>query len=171
MDPQLDLQMGRFAVHFRYFYFGCYGRSLEDICFWVFFLRCFLGFREAEYGFDHSLIMPNAHHIFGSRHPFYEFVVSSLIHFGGCWIFFLFCGVLCELWRRPRLQRIFDTILGQFFGFQSSPGNGTNLRTWPRARRVYILIHGFRRICRYSMDFEYVSKFSHIRKYIYIYIY
>ena len=34
--------------------------------------------------------VPNAHHIFGSRHSFSEFVVPSGIHFGGCWIVF-FC--------------------------------------------------------------------------------
>ena len=34
--------------------------------------------------------VPNAHHIFGSRHRFSEFVVPSGIHFGGCWIAF-FC--------------------------------------------------------------------------------
>ncbi len=33
--------------------------------------------------------VPNAHHIFGSRHRFSEFVVPSGIHFGGCWIAFL----------------------------------------------------------------------------------
>ena len=32
----------------------------------------------------------NAHHIFGSRHSFSEFVVPSGIHFGGCWMAF-FC--------------------------------------------------------------------------------
>ena len=33
--------------------------------------------------------VPNAHHIFGSRHRFSEFVVPSGIHFGGCWIVFV----------------------------------------------------------------------------------
>ena len=32
--------------------------------------------------------VPNAHHIFGSRHSFSEFVVPSGIHFGGCWMVF-----------------------------------------------------------------------------------
>ena len=32
--------------------------------------------------------VPNAHHIFGSRHSFSEFVVPSGIHFGGCWMAF-----------------------------------------------------------------------------------
>ena len=34
-------------------------------------------------------IVPNAHHIFGSRHRFSEFVVPSGIHFGGCWVAFV----------------------------------------------------------------------------------
>ena len=34
-------------------------------------------------------IVPNAHHIFGSRHRISEFVVPSGIYFGGCWIAFL----------------------------------------------------------------------------------
>ena len=34
--------------------------------------------------------VPNAHHIFGCRYRFSEFVVPSCIHFGGSWIVF-FC--------------------------------------------------------------------------------
>ena len=33
---------------------GCYCGSLAETGFWVFFLRCFVGVRKAEYGFDHS---------------------------------------------------------------------------------------------------------------------
>ena len=42
--------------------------------------------------------VPNAHHIFGSRHSLSEFVVPSGIHFGGCWIvFFVFWSLLRAL--------------------------------------------------------------------------
>ncbi len=51
--PPNGTVFGAFSI-FLLFCCGCYGGSLEDTCFWVFFLRCFLGFREAEYGFDHS---------------------------------------------------------------------------------------------------------------------
>ena len=91
IDLQLDLQMKWFSVNFHVFIIlWVLWRELGGHLFLGIFLAVFSEFQEAEYGFDHSFTVPNAHHIFGSRHRFSEFVVPSGIHFGGSWIAF-FC--------------------------------------------------------------------------------
>ena len=91
MDFQLDLQMGRFSVHFRFFdYFvgviaGAWRTPVSG------YFSCGVFWDSGKRNMDLTTVftVPNTLHIFGSRHRFSEFVVPSGIHFGGCWIAFL----------------------------------------------------------------------------------
>ena len=92
MDLQLDLQMGRFSVHFRYFYYfeGVMAGAWRTPVSGYFSCSVFWDSGKRNMELTTVFTVPNAHHIFGSRHSFSEFVVPSGIHFGGCWIAF-FC--------------------------------------------------------------------------------
>ena len=93
MDFQLDLQMGRFSVHFRYFYYfvvGVMAGAWRTPVSGYFSCGVFWDSGKRNMELTTVFTVPNAHHIFGSRHSFSEFVVPSGIHFGGCWIAF-FC--------------------------------------------------------------------------------
>ena len=90
IDLQLDLQMGRFSVHSQYFYYlecfmaGAWRTPVSGYFSCSAFWDC--GKRNME--LTTVFTVPNAYHIFGSRHRFSEFVVPSGIHFGGCWMLF-----------------------------------------------------------------------------------
>ena len=105
MDLQLDLQMKRFSVHFCNLYdfvslaAGAWRTPVSS----YFSRGVFLESGERNMHLTTVFTVPNAHHIFGSRNRFSEFVV----HFESHWIAFLFLGVLSGLWRRSRLQHIF----------------------------------------------------------------
>ena len=92
MDLQLDLQMGRFSVHFRYFYYfeGVMAGAWRTPVSGYFSCSVFWDSGKRNMELTTVFTVPNAHHIFGSRHRFSEFLVPSGIHFGGCWIAF-FC--------------------------------------------------------------------------------
>ena len=92
VDFQLDLQMGRFSVHFRYFYyFECFMAGAWRTPVSGYF-SCCVFWESGKQNMELTTVftVPNAHHIFGSRHRFSESAVPSGIHFGGCWIAF-FC--------------------------------------------------------------------------------
>ena len=87
MDFQLDLTMGRFSVHFRYFYYfvgvmaGAWRTPVSG------YFSCGVFWDSGKRNMDLTTVftVPNAHHIFGSRQSFFsEVVVPSGIHFGGC---------------------------------------------------------------------------------------
>ena len=92
IDLQLDLQMGRFSVHSRFFYHfegvmaGAWSTPVSG------YFSCSVFWDSGKRNMELTTVftVPNAHHIFGSRHSFSEFVVPSGIHFGGCWMAF-FC--------------------------------------------------------------------------------
>ena len=92
IDLQLDLQMGRFSVHSRFFYnfegvmAGAWSTPVSG------YFSCSVFWDSGKRNMELTTVftVPNAHHIFGSRHRFSEFVVPSGIHFGGCWMAF-FC--------------------------------------------------------------------------------
>ena len=92
--------MGRFSVHFQHFYYfegvmaGAWRTSVSG----YFSCSVFWDSGKRSMQLTTVFIVPNAHHIFGSRHRFSEFVVPSGIHFGGCWIvFFVFSNPLGAL--------------------------------------------------------------------------
>ena len=91
MDLQMDLQMGRFSVLFRYFYYfeGVMAGARRTPVSGYFSCSVFWDSGKRNMELTTVFTVPNAHHIFGSRHSFSEFVVPSGIHFGGCWIAFL----------------------------------------------------------------------------------
>ena len=84
--------MERFSVHFQYFYHfvgviaGAWRKLVSGCSF------CGVLWDSGKRNMDSTTVftVPNAHHIFGSRHSFSEFVVPSGMHFGGCCIAF-FC--------------------------------------------------------------------------------
>jgi hypothetical protein len=90
IDLQLDLQMGRFSVHSQFFYHfegvmaGAWSTPVSG------YFSCSVFWHSGKRNMELTTVfpVPNAHHIFGSRHRFSEFVVPSGIHFGGCWIAF-----------------------------------------------------------------------------------
>jgi hypothetical protein len=92
IDLQLNLKMGRFSVHFRYFYYfeGVMAGARRTPVSGYFSCSVFWDSGKRNMELTTVFTVPNAHHIFGSRHSFSEFVVPSGIHFGGCWIVF-FC--------------------------------------------------------------------------------
>ena len=92
IDLQLDLQMGRFSVHFRYFYYfeGVMAGAWSTPVSGYFSSSVFWESGKRNMELTTVFTVPNAHHILGSRHRFSEFVVPSGIHFGSCWIVF-FC--------------------------------------------------------------------------------
>ena len=82
--------MGRFSVHFQYFYHfvgviaGAWRRLVSG---------CSFGgvlWESGKRNMDSTTVftVPNAHHIFGSRTGFSDFLVPSGVSFGGCWIAF-----------------------------------------------------------------------------------
>ena len=99
MDVQLKLQMGRFSVHFQYFYHfvgviaGAWRRLVSGCSF------CGVLWESGKRNMDLTTVfsVPNAHHVFGSRTGFSDSEVPSGVSFGGCWIGF-WC--LLEPWRR-----------------------------------------------------------------------
>ena len=92
MALQLDLQMERFSVHFcnLYYFVSLAAGAWRTPVSW--YLSCGVFWDSGKRNMDLTtvFIVPNAHHIFGSRHSLSEFVIPSGIHFGGCWIAF-FC--------------------------------------------------------------------------------
>ena len=90
IDLQLDLQMGRFSVHSRFFYYfegamaGAWRTPVSG------YFSCSVFWESGKRNMELTTVftVPNAHQIFGSRHSFSEFVVPSGIHFGGCWTVF-----------------------------------------------------------------------------------
>ena len=90
MYLQLDLQMGRFSVHFRYCHYfeGVMAGAWRTPVSGYFSCSVFWDSGKRNMELTTVFTVPNAHHIFGSRHRFSEFVVPSGIHFGGCWIVF-----------------------------------------------------------------------------------
>ena len=92
IDFQLDLQMGGFSVHLPYFYYfeGVMAGAWRTPVSGYFSCGVFWDSGKRNMELTTVFTVPNAHHIFGSRHSFSEFVVPSGIHFGGCWIVF-FC--------------------------------------------------------------------------------
>ena len=92
MDLQLDFQMGRFSIHFRYFhdFVGVMAGAWRTPVSGYFSCSVFWDSGKRNMELTTVFTVPNAHHIFGSRHSFSEFVVPSGIHFGGCRIVF-FC--------------------------------------------------------------------------------
>ena len=90
IDLQLDLQMGRFSVHVLYlvYFEGVMAGARRTPGSGYFSCSVFWHSGKRNMELTTVFTVPNAHHIFGSRHRFSEFVVPSGIHFGDYWIAF-----------------------------------------------------------------------------------
>ena len=114
MEVQLKLQMGRFSVHFQYFYHfvgvsaGAWRRLVSGCSF------CGVLWDSGKRNMDSTTVftVPNAHHIFGSRTGFSDFLVPSGVSFGGCWIAF---GCFWGSFERPGGVPGFNTFLTPFW--------------------------------------------------------
>ena len=82
--------MGRFSIHFRFFlnFEGVMAGAWSTPVSGYFSCSVFWDSGKRNMELTTVFTVPNAHHIFGSRHSFSEFVVPSGIHFGSCWIAF-----------------------------------------------------------------------------------
>ena len=114
MEVQLELQMGRFSVQFQYFYHfvnvsaGAWRRLVSGCSF------CGVLWESGKRNMDSTTVftVPNAHHIFGSRTGFSDFLVPSGVSFGGCWIAF---GCFWGSFERPGGVHGFNTFLTPFW--------------------------------------------------------
>jgi len=71
--------------------------------------------------------VPNAHQIFRSRHSFSEFVVSSGIHFRGCWIvFFWFFESFGSAGEVRGCNPFLTQFWVHFLGFRQTRENGVS---------------------------------------------
>ena len=77
--------MRRFSSHFQYLYFfeGVMGGARRTPVSGYFSCSVFWDSGKRNIELTTVFTVPNAHHIFGSRHSFSESVVPSGIHFGG----------------------------------------------------------------------------------------
>ena len=111
MEVQLNLQIGRFSVHFYDFVgviAGAWRRLVSGCSF------CGVLWESGKRNMDSTTVftVPNAHHIFGSRTGFSDFLVPSGVSFGGCWIAF---GCFWGSFERPGGVHGFNTFLRQFW--------------------------------------------------------
>ena len=144
--------MGRFSVHFRYFYYyfegvmaGAWSTPVSG------YFSCSVFWDSGKRNMELTTVftVPNAHHIFGSRHSFSEFVVPSGIHFGGCWMAF-FCFL--ESFASSGGVRGCNPFLTPFWVHFLGLGQAGKRDQWDQMAsraKAYILIHGFWRICRH----------------------
>ena len=162
IDFQRDLQMGRFSVHSRYFYYfeGVMAGAWRTPVSGYFSCSVFWDSGKRNMELTTVFTVPNAHHIFGSRHRFSEFVVPSGIHFGGCWIVF-FCflesfassgGVRgCNLFLTPCWVHFLDFMQAREKGVSDPNGlarESLNLNPWILEDMSTCRYIG-RSICRY----------------------
>ena len=90
--------MERFSVQSQYFcYFvGVIAGAWRKLVSRCFFFRFVWESGEQNMDLTTDFVVPNAHHVFGSRTGFSHSAAPSGVSFGGSWIFF---GVLGKLFR------------------------------------------------------------------------
>ena len=92
--------MGRFSVHFGnlYYFVSLAAGAWRTPVSGYFSCGVFWDSGKRNMDFTTAFTVPNAHHIFGSRHSFSEFVVPSGIHFEAAgWLFTVFWSPLRAL--------------------------------------------------------------------------
>jgi hypothetical protein len=127
IDLQLDLQMGRFSVHFRFFFnfegamAGAWSSPVSG------YFSCSVFWDSGKRNMELTTVftVPNAYHIFGSRHRFSEFLVPSGIHFGGCWMaFFCFLESVASSGGVRGCNPFLTPFWVHFLDFRQTRGNG-----------------------------------------------
>ena len=99
-----------------------YCGSLAETGFWVFLFRFLWESGKRNMDLTIVFILPNAHHVCGSRTGFSDSLVPSGVSFGGCWIAF-WC--LWEAFSIPGGVLGFNTFSTQVWLYFGLPGPST----------------------------------------------